>query len=116
MKDFVVLVCFLIALFFCGCSADTSGYKYELTSNEWNAQLEGGGSAELEFDNGTASLTLSNGELSRTIKGRYIADNSSFVIFVPELKFNYSFEYTPKGNTLDLVYNSNTLTLKRSEK
>ena len=35
-----------------------------------------------------------------------------FVIFVPEISQNYGFEYTPKGDTLELKYGEYTITLE----
>ncbi len=111
MKKFVIMLCAIIMITLCSCSVDTSGYTYELTSNIWEAEFDGGGKAVLKFDDDTASLTMSNGDLQRSIEGRYIADDSSLVIFMPELKYNYCFKYTPRGNTLELEYNDMILEL-----
>ncbi len=69
----------------------------------------------LEFDEDTAVLKINNSGKSTEIKGDYIADQSSFVIFMPEVSQNYSFDYTPKGNKLDLTHNNNTITLNKVE-
>ena len=111
MKKFVALLCFFSITMLCGCSVDTSGYKYELVSNVWEAEPDSGARAVLQFDGDIATLELSNGDLQRKIEGKYIADDNTLVIFMPELKYNYSFEYEPKGNTLELKYNDMTLTL-----
>lgn len=87
----------------------------ELTSSKWKAKLEGGAEINLKFDGNIAELKISNSGKSTEIKGDYIADQSSFVIFMPEVSQNYSFDYTPKGNKLDLSYNNNTITLNKVE-
>lgn len=92
--------------------ADTTGYSTELTSSDWKATLKGGAEVELSFDEENAVLSLKNGDVESEIKGKYIADETTFVIFVPEIAQNYGFEYTPKGNTLDVKYGENTITFQ----
>lgn len=113
MKKFVVALLILFSFILCSCTANTSGYIYELTSSKWTANLDGGAELELEFDNDTAYLYIQNAEKYSKIEGKYIADETTFVIFVPEISTNYIFNYKPKGNTLDLSYNGNTITLNK---
>lgn len=116
MKKFVVAVSFLLCLLFCSCSADTSGYKHELISNSWSAKFEGGAELKLEFNENTACLSIKNSDKKADIKGKYIADEKSFVIFVPEAAQNYSFTYVPNGKSLELSYSGSTVTLEREKK
>lgn len=58
MKKIVVVLCIMVAFVCCSCTADTSGYSYELTSKSWLANLDGGGRVELAFNDGNAVLTL----------------------------------------------------------
>lgn len=111
MRYFVLAVSFLMILLISGCSSDTSGYVAELTSDSWSAELEGGGVVSLSFDGGFACLDLHSNNLNQQINGRFIADDSSFVIFMPEISQNYSFDYVTKGNSLELSYNNYTITL-----
>lgn len=111
MKKFVIVLCIMIAFVCCSCTADTSGYSYELTSKSWEANLECGGRVELSFDKGNAVLCLENGELKKQISGKYIADETSFVIFATDLSYNYKFNYIPYGNTMELTYNNMKLLL-----
>lgn len=111
MKKIVVVFCIMFALVCCSCTADTSGYTYELTSKSWKANSEGGGIAELTFNEDTATLVLENGDLKKQISGKYIADETSFVIFASDLPYNYKFDYVPSGNTLTLTYNSMELVM-----
>ncbi|MEE1219984.1 MAG: hypothetical protein U0L20_08690 [Ruminococcus sp.] len=113
MKKLVILLCILFSCLFSSCSTDTSGYVYELTSESWKAELDGGGKLSLEFDENYAVMNLENGGTKTVIKGEYVADDKMFIIFMPEISRNYAFEYIPKGNTLDLVYNNALITLKR---
>ncbi|HCI59221.1 hypothetical protein [Ruminococcus sp.] len=115
MKKIVAVLLISLCFVFSACTTDTSGYMNELTSSKWEAKLEGGAELSLEFDEDTAVLKINNSGKSTEIKGDYIADQSSFVIFMPEVSQNYSFDYTPKGNKLDLTHNNNTITLNKVE-
>ena len=115
LKKIVAVLLISFCFVFSACTTDTSGYINELTSSNWNAKLEGGAEINLEFYENTAVLKINNSGKSTEIKGEYIADRSSFVIFMPEVSQNYSFDYSPKGNKLDLSYNNNTITLNKRE-
>lgn len=112
MKKIVASVIFVLLFPLCGCSEQ--GYKSELTQQSWSASLKGGGEARLSFEDDTAELLLQNGGESVSLSGKYIADESTLVIFVPGLGQNYGFDYTVSGSTLtlsrgdgELVLNSN---------
>ena len=115
MKKFVIILSFFLCFLFCGCSIDTSGYVQELTSSKWNVKLKGGAKLSLEFNEDYADFTIQNGELGTSIRGKYVADEKSFVIFMPEISQNYTFLYTPKGEKLDLTYNNATITLTKQD-
>ncbi len=115
MKKFVVLLSLFLCLLFCSCTTDTSGYKSELTSKKWSAKLDGGAEVKLTFSADTATMHIKSADKSTEIEGRYVADDKSFMIFVPEISQNYTFEYTPKGENLDLKYNGSTITLKEAK-
>ena len=103
MKKFVALICILLCLLLCSCSIATTGYSDELTLNSWCAKLD------------SASLTLKSGDETTEICGKYLADERSFVIFMPEISQNYTFLYVPKGDKLDVTYNNSTITLNKTE-
>ncbi len=114
MKNFVAVLCtVLISFIFCSCSADTSGYITELTECDWIAENKGGARAELCFEGEKATLTLESGDLKKEISGKYVADEKSFIIFVPELSYNYKFDYTPSCSTLEVTYNNMTIDFKK---
>ncbi len=115
MKKFVILSCVLLCMLFCSCTADTSGYVSELTGSRWSAELNGGARAELCFEGDTASLNIENGGKSVQLQGKYIADENTFVIFMPEIAQNYTFSYTPKGSTLSLSYGGKSIILEKSK-
>jgi hypothetical protein len=112
MKKIVVVLIFLISVILSSCTTDTSGYKNELVSRKWYTELKGGATINLEFSEDIAKLKMKNADKKVEIKGRYVADNETFVIFVPEISQNYSFTYLPKGNNLDITYNGYTITLE----
>ena len=114
MKKVVALFYLIICVMFCSCTQNTSGYSYELTSSKWKTTLNGGAEVSLSFSDDTANFTIKNSDKSTQIKGKFIADEETFVIFVPEICQNYGFAYVPKGNTLDISYNGNTITLEKS--
>ncbi len=112
----IALTCMLgICLFFCSCTKDTTGYSNELVSFTWEKTLKGGAEVKLEFTSDIANLSITNGDLKTQIKGKYIADEQRFVIFVPEISQNYGFEYIPKGKTLELRFGDNTIILDKSK-
>ena len=115
LKKLVAVILISICFVFSSCTTDTSGYVNELKSSKWESKLEGGAELSLEFDEDTAVLKIINSGKSTEIKGNYIADENSFVIFMPEISQNYTFDYTPKDYKLDLSYNNNTITLKKSD-
>lgn len=115
LKKTVAVLLISVCFVFSACTTDTSGYINELKSSKWEAKLEGGAELNLEFNEDTAVLKINNSGESTEIKGSYIADQSSFVIFMPEISQNYAFEYTPKGDRLELSYNQNSIVLNKSE-
>lgn len=115
MKKIVAVLLISLCFVFSACTTDTSGFMNELTSSKWKKTLEGGAEINLEFNQDTAVLKINNSGKSTEIKGNFIAGQSSFVIFMPEVSQNYAFDYTPKGNKLDLSYNNNTITLNKVE-
>ena len=115
MKKFVILLLICLCFLLCSCSADTSGYQNELTCTDWSAELDGGGKINLSFDGGNASLIMMCGNDKAELCGKYVADDTTLVIFVPKLYRNYTFEYVPHGKKLDLSYNGSKITLSRAD-
>ena len=111
MKKLVVCI-MLLSVMLCGCSCRSSGNPSELTKYTWHAQRDGGGEITLTFKGETAKLTLKNGDETAAIAGKLLADDNSFVIFDTELKQNYAFSYTPRGELLDLTFEGNTIEMK----
>lgn len=117
MKKFVaVLIFFSSIILLCSCSADTSGYRTELETKKWISEAEGGARAELSFDENKAELIMENGDLKRKISGSYIIDDKSFVIFVPEISYNYKFGYNTSCNAMELDYNGAKIKFDAAEK
>lgn len=116
MKKIVVYIIFLSALFLCSCTSPAPSNSNELTRSFWSSSAQGGAEVELSFEQDTATLKMKNGNYSAEIKGRYIADEKSFAIFVPEIHHNYYFEYIPQGDKLKLKYNGHTIELKAEKK
>lgn len=113
IKILIMLLFAAVCCVFSSCTTDTSGFKAELVSEKWQANLEGGATVYLEFSNDTAALKISNADSSTEIKGKYIADDDSFVIFMPDIGRNYTFSYTPSKSCLELTYDGNTIKLDR---
>ncbi len=113
IKNLVLLFLTAACCVFSSCTADTSGFANELVSEKWQANLDGGASVYLEFSNDTATLKISNADSSTEIKGKYTADDNSFVIFVPDIGRNYTFSYTPSKSYLELTYDGNTIKMDK---
>lgn len=112
MKKFVVVLIFLLSFLFCSCTANTSGYSAELTQNKWSAKLKNGTDVNLYFENDTACLRIKSEKEVAEIKGKYAVDDKTFVIFVPNIKQNYSFGYVPYGKNLELSYKGSKIKLQ----
>ena len=117
MKKLVIILVLSAVMLFCGCTNNAPGEQNELTSSRWSAKLEGGGEITLEFngepDDLSAAMEITNAGKTVNISGDCLTDNSSFVIFDESISQNFAFDYTPKGNTLDISYNGSTLTLQK---
>lgn len=113
MKKSVVLLLIISSLLFCSCTSPSSSYKTELVSSSWHTTLDGGAEVSLSFDDQTACLSISSSDKNCKIEGKYIADEQTLVIFVPEIAQNYGFSYTPKNSTLTLCFEGNTITLEK---
>lgn len=116
MKKLVaVLIIISSVILLCSCSADTSGYRTELTSQKWVSEAEGGATAQLSFNNDIAELVMNSGNLQRRISGKYILDDKTLVIFVPEISYNYKFGYSTSCNTMELDYNGKKIKFEIDE-
>ena len=115
MKKYVAAALILSVFLLCSCSKDTSGCKTELTTSKWQNRYDSGAEVNLEFENDYAKFTINNADKSCVISGKYIADDSTFVIFVPEIAQNYGFDYNPKNSSLELTFEGNTITLDKCD-
>ena len=117
MKKLVISVLiFLMVLMLSGCETAPKGNISELTDYSWQAKLDSGAEVSLDFDEDRARFYVKNGEKTVSISGRYLADETEFVIFMPEIKQNYGFGYTPRGSLLDIKHDGKTITMKKRSK
>ena len=115
MKKLVIISVFLLTsaiIMLTGCSSDVSGSIAELISCSRSAELESGAEVRLDFAEDTARLEIESGEERTVIEGKYIADDESFVVFMPEIGQNYCFSYKPMGEELLLSYGEGSVILK----
>lgn len=110
------MIFLLIIITLSGCETAPKGNISELTDYSWQAKLDSGAEVSLDFDEDRASFNVKNGEKTVSISGRYLADETEFVIFMPEIKQNYGFGYTPRGSMLDIKYGGKTITMKKRSK
>lgn len=104
-------------LMLCGCTQNAPSPQNELISSNWTASLDGGGELSLEFSGEpgdlSAEFNLKNAGKDITISGDCLVDSTSIVIFDSSVSQNYAFDYTPKGDTLEISYNHNVLTMQK---
>lgn len=110
MKRWIVPL-LLLSLLPCGCCRTPSGAAAELTRYAWSAALEGGGTLALRFSGDTASLTMKNGGETAAVSGSFVADETALVIFDRESARAFRFAYQPKGETLALTYEGQSVEL-----
>lgn len=117
MKKLVILLVLSAVMLFCGCTQNAPSPQNELISSCWAETLEGGGEVKLEFygepDDLSADFVITNAKKSVSISGKCLTDSKSFVIFDDSISQNFAFDYTTKGNMLDIYYNGNVLTLQK---
>lgn len=117
MKKLVIFLVLSAVMLFCGCTQNAPSPQNELISSRWAATLDGGAEVKLQFRGEpgdlSADLEITNAGKSVNISGDCLTDGSSFVIFDESISQNFAFDYTPKGNTLDISYNGSTLTLQK---
>jgi len=104
-------------LMLCGCTQNAPSPQNELISSNWTASLDGGGELSLKFHGEpgdlSAEFNLKNAGKDVTISGDCLVDSTSIVIFDSSVSQNYAFDYTPKGDTLEISYNHNVLTMQK---
>ena len=109
-----VIISFLML---CGCIQNAPSPQNELISSNWTASLDGGGELSLKFygepGDLSAEFNLKNAGKDVTISGDCLVDSTSIVIFDSSVSQNYAFDYTPKGDTLEISYNHNVLTMQK---
>lgn len=115
-KPVISVLIFLMVLMLSGCETAPKGNIVELTDYSWQTTLDSGAEITLNFDDNRASFNVKNGEKTVSISGRYLADETEFVIFMPEIKQNYGFGYTPRGSMLDIKHDGKTITMKKRSK
>ena len=101
----------------CGCTQNAPGAQNELISSSWSAKLDGGGELSLKFTGEpgdlSAELNIKNAGKNVTISGDCLVDSGSIVIFDSSVSQNYAFDYTPKGDTLEISYNKSVITMQK---
>jgi hypothetical protein len=101
----------------CGWTQNAPSPQNELISSNWTASLDGGGELSLKFygepGDLSAEFNLKNAGKDVTISGDCLVDSTSIVIFDSSVSQNYAFDYTPKGDTLEISYNHNVLTMQK---
>lgn len=104
-------------LMLCGCTQNAPSPQNELISSNWTVSLDGGGELSLKFygepGDLSAEFNLKNAGKDVTISGDCLVDSTSIVIFDSSVSQNYAFDYTPKGDTLEISYNHNVLTMQK---
>ncbi len=117
MKKLLFSAVIISLLMLCGCTQNAPSPQNELISSNWTASLDGGGELSLEFSGEpgdlSAEFNLKNAGKDITISGDCLVDSTSIVIFDSSVSQNYAFDYTPKGDTLEITYNNSTLTMQK---
>lgn len=111
----VIFLLLSVILSLTACMTDTSGCKYELLSSSWSAVQKGGSEISLMFDDENAYLTAKSGNDEIKINGKYVSDDTSFIIFNTAYPENYRFFYELNGENLSLTYCGDTIVLVRQK-
>lgn len=111
------IIAIICSVMLCGCTQNAPSPQNELISSIWTAELDGGGELSLKFygepGNLSAELNLKNAGKDVAISGDCLVDSGSIVIFDSSVSQNYAFDYTPKGDTLEIMYDKRALTMQK---
>ncbi|MBQ4128438.1 MAG: hypothetical protein IJD68_01540 [Ruminococcus sp.] len=107
-----IFACFVMLFTFCGCSRNVVNCADELVLNSYYKELDNGNNISLSFngDEATLKLELIDGS-SQKISGFCELSNSDFIIYDKETLMPYAFSYVVHFDGVDIVYDSNTVSL-----
>lgn len=112
-KILIFLILLMVILIFSSCTTNTSGYTYELITQNWTYNGKNNTKLNLKFDNNVAKLTAFSNNKTTVINGKYLIDNNSFIIYQDNKFQTYKFNYEIKGDYLILSYNEDFIKLSK---
>ena len=113
IKKLLLIFSIVLTLTSCGkqvinCNAD------EIKLFSWSFNGEQGLSANLEFENDNAVLTIDNNDKHCTIGGLCIIGENSLLIADNSLQKDFLFDYKLSGTELTLFYDEKEINFKKS--
>ncbi len=108
----VATLLLLVIYTFCGCNRSIDNCADELVVSSYFAKLDNGSEISLSFcgDNATLYVKLADASACK-ISGFCEISDSIFVIYDDKTKKTYAFEYLVHFDSVDIIYEGNTVSL-----
>lgn len=116
MKRRIFLLALLIICVFIlsSCDKQIKNYADELTSSNWKSVYDNGNTAQLNFENDNACFILTTSSNNKAqISGFCEISDDSFVIHDDKTNTAFVFKYKVNFDCVDIIYDENTLSLKK---
>ena len=117
MKRISLLIISICILFLCSCKQVSVCYADELKASKWHTQHSNGTEITLSFaEDNTAKIDIKGQkDITCTIEGTCVVNETSFVITDLTMAKNISINYKLYGSKVELTYAGSTITLHQKK-
>ena len=107
-------VLFCLCMILCGCTRTIQSERDEIRQYDWVGEFDNGNRAELTFCDSNAAFSVSDSsEESLDIVGLCSLTDDSIVIIDDCDDVSYEFGYTLHGDSVELCYHGDSVTLMK---
>ena len=103
----------VLSLLLSGCTETVHGPRDEIRQFDWEAKMDNGNVAELSFCDSEAAFTVQNSDYVIDVMGLCSLTDDSIVIISDEDDVSYRFDYELHGDSVDLSYGGDKITLEK---
>ena len=105
----IAAVCLVLS----GCTPTVNGPRDEIRLYDWVGEFDNGNTAQLCFYDSDAAFTVENSDDSLDIVGLCSLTDDSIVIIDSSDDVSYEFDYELHGDSVELSYHGDTVTLEK---
>ena len=102
-----------VSMLLSGCSRVIRGPRDEIRLYDWVGEFDNGNTAELSFCDSDAAFMVENSDFTLDIIGLCSLTDDSIVIIDDTDDISYEFEYELHGDSVELCYCGDTVTLEK---